>query len=157
MSAKYAGGYLGAKPVWAPGRQTGVWSILDRLQGVEKATKVVSVAPGQKAVSSIELPTPCSVLSVSLSKAAWVVFYGAAYRVGPDLSRLVTQDPLAGLGVYLEVRTGGSAKVETAPIPTFVNRESPISLAYPMVVTNEAPSADVTVEVEYLPLLGVEF
>ena len=157
MSAKYAGGYLGAKPVWAPGRQTGVWSILDRLQGVEKAVKQVTVAPGQRVVSSIELPTPCSIMSVSLSRAAWVVFYSATYRVGADLSRPRTEDPLAGLGVYLEIRTGGSAKVETAPIPTFINRESPISLEYPMAVLNESPDADVTVEVEYLPLLGVEF
>jgi hypothetical protein len=154
MSLKYQGGYTGNRPAWGIGRQPGVWSLYDRFTKPETVTKQVTVAASTTVVDAIELPSPCLVLAVRLSRASWIRFYDSTPRAEADASRLVTVDPPAGGGVHLEIRTSGDNRINTAPVAYLVNREPGDSVSYPFRLTNESGQSDVTVEVTYYPLLS---
>lgn len=148
------GGYIGPKPDWSPGRQTGVFDINDRFAGIERTVKTVTVAPGATAVDSISMADPCLIRSVRLSRAGWIRFYDASSARTQDAARLVTVDPVAGAGVHLEVRTSGDQTVSTAPAVYITNRQLQAGQPYPIRLTNESLVADIEVEVTYIPLLA---
>lgn len=154
MPLKYQGGYTGNKPAWAPGKQPGVWSLYDRFSTPETVSKEIQVAPGQTVEDDLDLPSPCLILSVRLSRASWIRFYDSAPRRQADGSRLVTVDPAAGGGVLLEVRTSGDSLINTSPTVYFFNREPIDTTLYPLRLTNESGQNDVTVEVTYYSLLS---
>lgn len=154
MSLKYQGGYTGNRPAWAPGRQPGVWSLYDRFTRPETASKVIQATPNETVEDTLELPSPCLVLSVRLSRASWIRFYDSTPRRQADENRLVTVDPPAGGPVLLEVRTSGDILINTAPLVYFFNREPVDSTLYPLRLTNESGQNDVTVEVTYYSLLS---
>lgn len=59
------------------------------------------------ASENIELsgPSACHVLSISTDQPAWVRMYSSPSRQSSDSSRNITEDPLPGSGVCLEVIT----------------------------------------------------
>ena len=156
MSAKYLGGYLGAKPNWSRSRQSGVWQLHERVIQVETAVKTVSVTAGETELDEIALIDPCIVLSVRPDKASWVVFYDSTAKALNDQSRPLTDDPLAANGVLLEIRVPSQQTIRTSPVPNFINRQPVPTGVFPMRVTNESVSDEVTVEVTYYPLIRFE-
>jgi hypothetical protein len=154
MSLKYLGGYTGNRPAWSPQSQSGVWSLYDRFTKPETAAKEVLVNAGQTVEDSIDLPNPALVLAVRLSRAGWIRFYDSLSRRLADTARLVTEDPPAGAGVHLEIRTSADNRINTAPVAYFVNRDPGTGVSYPFRLTNESGQNDMTVEVTYYSLLS---
>lgn len=154
MSLKYLGGYTGSRPNWSSEQQPGVWSLYDRFGSAQSATKTVAVAPAATVLDEISLTSPCLIQSVRLSRNSWIRFYSSSGARLYDQARLVTEDPPAGAGVHLEIRTAGDTTVLTAPVPYMVGREPGNETLFPFRLTNESATADIVVEVVYLPLVS---
>lgn len=147
------GGYVGNRPAWSFRDLQGVFDINDRFAEEQTIAKTVTVAPGATAVDSIEMSDPCLIRSVRLNKQAWFRLYDSDISRSNDTLRLVTTDPIAAVGVQLEIRTSGDQRIDTSPAPAVTNRQSTPG-PYPFRLTNESPSADVTVEIKYIPLIA---
>ena len=154
MSLKYLGGYTGSRPAWSSEQQPGVWSLYDRFGSAQSVTKTVVVAPDATVVDELSLTSPCLIQSVRLSRRSWIRFYSSSASRLRDAARLVTEDPSAGAGVHLEIRTAGDTTVLTAPVPYMVGREPGNETLFPFRLTNESTTADVVVEVVFLPLVS---
>jgi hypothetical protein len=154
MSLKYLGGYTGNRPAWSTEQQPGVWTLYDRFGRAQTVTKTVAVAPDATVVDELSLTSPCLIQSVRLSRRSWIRFYSSSASRLRDAARLVTEDPSAGAGVHLEIRTAGDTTVRTAPIPYMVGREPGNETLFPFRLTNESTDADVLVEVVFLPLVS---
>ena len=151
----YLGGYIGARPGWSSGSQSGIWTLQERLAPLATQTVVISVAGESTAEDVITLGDPCVIYSVAMNRQAWLRIYDKGASRTADSARLVTEDPTTASGVLLEVRTSGDQTIETAPVPLAVNRTPGGSLLYPLRITNEAVDADVTVTITYASVLGV--
>lgn len=148
------GGYIGPRPDWSPGRQSGVFDINDRFAGIERALKTVTVAAGATVLDSISMADPCLIRSVRLSRAGWIRFYDSDAARFQDAARLVTSDPISAAGIHLEVRTSGDQTVNTAPAVYITNRQLQPGQPYPIRLTNESLLPDIEVEVTFIPLLA---
>lgn len=153
MGVKYQGGYTGEKPGWSRERQSGVWNLYDLFVGVETRSLEVVVDAGATVVDQIELMEPALIRSVRLTKAGWIRFFDSEAARERDAPRLVTEDPPSGSGVVLEVRTPADNTVNMAPVVFFVARQPELGAFLPFRLTNESTSADMTLEITFIPVL----
>ena len=88
------------------------------------------------------------------SAAAWVRVYSSSAAATADISREITQDPSAGVGVVTEIVTTTTPRtIHLSPLATAVNAESPRNSAYPVRVTNTGTAtATFTVTIDYVYL-----
>lgn len=117
-------------------------------------SSVVTVASTATATDTLTLAPGCVLCSIQTNKAAWVRVYNSAAASSADSSRDRETDPAAGSGVLAEVITTGAQTVNLTPVVTGVNMESPATAVYPIRVTNDAGTADVTVTLTYLTLFS---
>lgn len=156
MSLKYLGGYTGARPAWSRTKQSGVWSLYDRFTQEVTVTQNVTCAAGATVVGEFQLTSPCIITKVRLRNESWIRFYDSIAARNNDVARLVTEDPFAGRGVHLEIRTPGDQEIRTGPIPYMFSRQPDDDTMFPFRLTNESGVADVTVDVTYLPIIFLE-
>jgi hypothetical protein len=111
------------------------------------------LAAGAVYAGTIEIPKACEILSVSADYPAWIRVYGSNAALVADTARLITVDPTAGSGVYLDAATSGSATtINCAPVPNFNNNDSPrANVAYVSIKNIDSVSRNITFGLTYLP------
>lgn len=117
-------------------------------------TKVVTVASSATATDTLVLDPSCVLCAIETDKAAWVRIYNSAAASNADSSRDREIDPVSGSGVLAEVITTGAQTINLTPLITAVNMESPVTAVYPIRVTNDAGTADVTVTLTYIKVFS---
>lgn len=132
-----------------------VWNSLSyHLAPRRDYVKTVTVASSATATDTIILDPSSVICAIETDKAAWVRVYNSAAASSADSSRARNTDPISGSGVLVEVITNGAEVVNLTPLVTVANMESPVTAVYPIRVTNDAESDDVSVIVTYIKVFS---
>lgn len=131
------------------------WTGLEYLVAPRSSSSVVVAAiAGGTATDSIPLFRGAAVFSIQTDKAAWVRLYNSTSSSTADSGRSRNQDPSPGSGVLCEVITTGAETITLTPTPLALNAESPVSSNFPIRVTNDAGTDNVTVDISFVSLFN---
>jgi hypothetical protein len=91
------------------------------------------------------------ILKVTTDYPAWIRVYGTSAGRDADASRLITEDPASGIGIYLDASTSLSLSLILSPIPTFANMDViPEDTAYISLKNIDIVSRQITLTVLYV-------
>lgn len=112
----------------------------------------VTVAPGATASSTITLPKTFIIVAMEVNKACWVRIYAKNATVALDASRTRAQSPQRNIGVIADPVFVGAEKIWWDPAESYGNQEDPRTNTYPVKVTNDGETSDVTLTIYYYTL-----
>lgn len=130
----------------------GVLGISSSYLTLNTSSATVSVAPGATASGTITLPKMFIIVAIESDKAAWLRIYAKNATVALDASRTRAQAPQRNIGVIADPVFTGAEKIWWDPAESYGSQESPSSTTYPIKITNDGASADVTITVSYYTL-----
>lgn len=111
-----------------------------------------TLAPSATETGTVALKKTSDILKIVTNYPAWIRLYGTAAQRTADASRLITQDPAPGAGVFLDASTSSSLDLVMSPIPTFSNGDgTPADVGYLSVKNLDSTSRVITVTITYLP------
>lgn len=113
---------------------------------------VIAIAGSATEVGVISLPRSCQIISMELSHPGWVRLYSSDAAVAADAGRARSAAPQAGAGVIADPVFAPAGVINFDPVPSAINRQAPVSGAYPVRITNDGSTGDVTLTIEYLSL-----
>ena len=111
-----------------------------------------SIAPNAVENASVTINKTSDLLKITTDYPAWVRVYGTSAQRTADASRLITDDPAPGAGVFADVSTTASPTVLLSPIPVFANGDgTPANTAYLSVKNLDGSSRAITTTITFLP------
>lgn len=130
---------------------------LDGVSTFERTTvslTTAALAPNADAAGALTVKRTANLLSIETDYPAWVRVYGASAERSADSTRIITEDPEPGAGVFLDSSTeAGALRVNQAPVPVFVNHDDPPGdVAYVAIRNLDTVSRAITLTLVYLPL-----
>ncbi len=160
---QYAGSTAGLVPAGAGSttkylREDGTWGIPPGSGGGATPTTTsgttASLAAGSTGNVEVTMPIVGTIMKVETDYPAWVRLYTLGSWRTADASRPITDDPIAGEGVVLDVLTeAGNLTIYTEPAPIFVNTDVVTPYTGYLAVTNkDYVSRAITVTITYLPM-----
>lgn len=95
-----------------------------------------------------------NILKVTADYPCWVRMYGTSAARTADASRLITEDPDTGVGLYGEwASTSGALSVTCSPIPCFQNSDTtPANTAYMTVKNLDSTARAISIGVTFVGL-----
>jgi hypothetical protein len=112
-----------------------------------------SIGVGILDTQNITLSKLGSLLSVTTDYPAWIRIYGTSSSRSADFTRLITSDPVASAGVYLDILTVGGTPLMLNPIAGFCNTDTtPTGTAYLSIVNQDITTRIINTSISYLPL-----
>lgn len=122
-------------------------------QRATAAASTGALAAGATASVNVSLAKTSDILNLATNYPAWVRVYSTAAARTADASRPITQDPVPGAGVVLEVLTSSlQLSIPMSPVPSFANGDgTPGPTAYLSITNMDTVSRSITATLTHLP------
>lgn len=154
------------EPLFTHGNHTGItfaWDVVNNhleatvtqigssvARGSVSASYIINA--GATGIFDITLPKSCLINKITIDKAAWFRLYNSNTARSDDTFRERTTDPTGASGVIFEVISTTSQTFSLSPIPSAINNQSTVSNTYPVRITNDAATANISITIDYLEL-----